>query len=128
MAKVKSGRAKAGPFDVEIGKRIRLRRLEKKMSQTELADKVGVTYQQIQKYEGGQHRPGTDRLIQISKAIEVPLSFFIEATDHRRKVEGLLIVDPAWGLRLVRAYTQIKERKIRQQIVLLVEDVAHQKV
>jgi len=126
MAKGKLGRAKPGQLDVEIGKRIRLRRLERNMSLADLAKQVDVTFQQIQKYENGQNRPGTDRLIQISKALDVPLSFFIEVTDHRRKVEDLLIVDPVWGLRLMRAYTQIKDRKIRRQIVLLAERVAHQ--
>lgn len=123
MKKVK-GRSKAGQFDVEIGKRIRLRRLETKMSQTELAEKVGVTFQQIQKYEGGQNRPGTDRLIQISRALAVPLSFFIEVQDQRRKVEDLLFIDPVWGVRLMRAYARIKNRQIRKQIVFFVEDIA----
>lgn len=123
MKKVK-GRSKAGQFDVEIGQRIRLRRLESKMSQTELAEKVGVTFQQIQKYEGGQNRPGTDRLIQISKALAVPLSFFIEVLDQRRKVEDLLFIDPVWGVRLMRAYARIKNRQIRKQIVFFVEDIA----
>ncbi len=123
MAKVK-GRTSAGQFDIEIGKRIRLRRLEKKMSQTELANKVGVTFQQVQKYEKGINRLATDRLIQISRALDVPLSFFIELTDGRRKVEDLLVVDPAWGVRLMRAYARIKDRKIRQHIVFLVEGVA----
>lgn len=123
MKKVK-GRSKAGQFDVEIGKRIRLRRLESKMSQTELAEKVGVTFQQIQKYEGGQNRPGTDRLIQISRALAVPLSFFIEVLDQRRKVEDLLFIDPVWGVRLMRAYARIKNRQIRKQIVFFVEGIA----
>jgi transcriptional regulator with XRE-family HTH domain len=126
MAKAKLGRARAGRFDIEVGKRIRLRRIERKMSQTELAKKVSVTFQQIQKYEKGINRPGTDRLIQISRALDVPLSFFIEADDHRRKVEGLLVVDPSWGIRLMRAYARIEDRKIRRQIVLLVESVADQ--
>jgi transcriptional regulator with XRE-family HTH domain len=125
MAKTKKiGRARPGKFDIEIGKRIRLRRIERKMSLSELGEKLDVTFQQIQKYEKGMNRPGTDRLIQISKALDVPLSFFIEASDDRRKVEELLFVDPAWGLRLIRAYARIKDRKMRRQIVLLLEGVA----
>lgn len=122
MKKVK-GRSKPGQFDIEIGKRIRLRRIESKMSQTELADKIGVTFQQVQKYEGGQNRPGTDRLIQISKALAVPLSFFIEVLGQRGKVEELLFIDPVWGVRLMRAYARIKNPRIRKQIVFFVESV-----
>jgi predicted transcriptional regulator len=75
MAKFKLGRSRPGQFDVGIGKRIRLRRIERKMSLAELANKLDVTFQQIHKYEIGQNRPGIDRLIQISRALDVPLPF-----------------------------------------------------
>src|SRR5690348_6824980 len=62
--------------DAEVGQRVRSRRLEQRLSQTELADRIGVTFQQVQKYEKGVNRIGAGRLQRISEALEVPISFF----------------------------------------------------
>src|SRR5258707_8795672 len=62
--------------DAEVGRRVRSRRLECRLSQTELADRIGVTFQQVQKYEKGVNRIGAGRLPRISEALEVPISFF----------------------------------------------------
>src|ERR1700710_1028399 len=62
--------------DAEVGRRVRSRRLECRLSQTELADGIGVTFQQVQKYEKGVNRIGAGRLQRISEALEVPISFF----------------------------------------------------
>ena len=62
--------------DAEVGRRVRSRRLECRLSQTELADRIGVTFQQVQKYEKGVNRIGAGRLQRISEALEVPISFF----------------------------------------------------
>jgi transcriptional regulator with XRE-family HTH domain len=62
--------------DAEVGRRVRARRLECRLSQTELADRIGVTFQQVQKYEKGVNRIGAGRLQRISEALEVPISFF----------------------------------------------------
>ena len=66
--------------DAEVGRRVRSRRLECRLSQTELADRIGVTFQQVQKYEKGVNRIGAGRLQRISEALEVPISFFFGAT------------------------------------------------
>ena len=66
----------AGKPDIEIGRRIRLRRVEIKISQSELADKLGVSFQQVQKYEKGVNRVGAARLQKIAAALDVPLTFF----------------------------------------------------
>src|SRR5919198_5422244 len=65
--------------DAEVGRRVRSRRLECRLSQTELAERIGVTFQQVQKYEKGVNRIGAGRLQRISEALEVPISFFFGA-------------------------------------------------
>src|SRR5437868_15248033 len=67
--------------DVEVGQRIRARRMAKGMSQTELGDLLGVTFQQVQKYEKGVNRVGAGRLVRVAEALDVPVSFFFGATD-----------------------------------------------
>ena len=74
----------AGKPDIELGKRIRLRRVEQKISQAELGDKLGVSFQQVQKYEKGVNRVGAARLQQIATALDVPVTFFYDAATARR--------------------------------------------
>ena len=66
--------------DAEVGRRVRSRRLECRLSQTELADRIGVTFQQVQKYEKGVNRIGAGRLQQIAEIFEVPVSAFFAVT------------------------------------------------
>jgi transcriptional regulator with XRE-family HTH domain len=80
----------AGKPDIELGKRIRLRRVEQKISQAELGDKLGVSFQQVQKYEKGVNRVGAARLQQIATALDVPVTFFYDGDDKAREVESLL--------------------------------------
>src|SRR5690242_21905721 len=68
--------------DAEVGRRVRSRRLECRLSQTELAERIGVTFQQVQKYEKGVNRIGAGRLQRISEALEVPITFFFDAAPH----------------------------------------------
>jgi transcriptional regulator with XRE-family HTH domain len=75
----KSGvRGRADSRNVEIGRRVRSRRLECRLSQTELADRIGVTFLQVQKYEKGVIRIGAGRLQRISEALEIPITFFFD--------------------------------------------------
>src|SRR5665811_2010428 len=77
--KKKSDNARSsGKYDVELGKRIRLRRVELKISQSELADQLGVSFQQVQKYEKGVNRVGASRLQQVATALDVPVTFFFD--------------------------------------------------
>ena len=71
--------------DAEVGRRVRSRRLECRLSQTELAERIGVTFQQVQKYEKGVNRIGAGRLQRISEALEVPISFFFGGAGRRRR-------------------------------------------
>jgi transcriptional regulator with XRE-family HTH domain len=121
----------SGKYDLELGKRIRLRRVEIDISQSGLADKLGVTFQQVQKYEKGVNRVGASRLQQIATALDVPVTFFFDddglgkrASDGKREVESLLFVDSAFSLRLLRAYASMKNQTVQRQFVSLIESIA----
>ena len=121
----------AGEYDLELGKRIRLRRVELGISQSDLADKLGVSFQQVQKYEKGINRVGAARLQQVATALDVPVTFFFDnddlgkrASDGKREVESLLFVDSAFSLRLLRAYAAVKNQAVQRQFVSLIESIA----
>jgi len=111
--------------DVELGKRIRLRRVEMHISQQELGDKLGVSFQQVQKYEKGVNRVVASRLQQIASALDVPVTFFYDDNGKgRTEVESLLFLDSGFSLRLLRAYAAIKDQAIQRRLVSLMETIA----
>lgn len=110
--------------DKELGKRIRLRRLEMKMSQEELGKQLGVSFQQIQKYERGKNRVGASRLVNIAKALDVSPSFFYAGDKDNREVESLLFMDSSFSLRLLRSYAKVKDQNVQRSFVNLMEAVA----
>ena len=121
----------SGKHDIELGRRIRLRRVEIDISQSALADKVGVTFQQVQKYEKGVNRVGASRLQQIATALDVPVTFFFDdadagkrAIENKREVESLLFLDSSFSLRLLRAYSAVKNQAVQRQFVTLIESIA----
>jgi transcriptional regulator with XRE-family HTH domain len=116
----------AGKPDIELGKRIRLRRIEQKISQADLGEKLGVSFQQIQKYEKGVNRVGAARLQQIASVLSVPVTFFYDGDGDKtnREVESLLFLDSAFSLRLLRAYSRIKDQAVQRQLVALMESIA----
>jgi transcriptional regulator with XRE-family HTH domain len=114
----------AGPADIDLGKRIRLRRVELGVSQEELAKKLDVSFQQVQKYEKGVNRVGASRLQQISTALFVPVDFFYSGDGKNREVESLLFLDSSFSLRLLRAYDSVKNKKVQRQFVALMETIA----
>jgi transcriptional regulator with XRE-family HTH domain len=111
-------------YDIELGQRIRLRRVELDISQTALADKLGVSFQQVQKYEKGVNRVGAARLQKIATALDVPVAFFFEGDGASREVDSLLFVDSAFSLRLLRAYASMKNQAVQRQFVSLIESIA----
>ena len=128
---VNKNQRSAGKPDVELGKRIRLRRVEQHISQSELADELGVSFQQVQKYEKGVNRVGASRLQQIATALDAPVTFFYDddglgkrASDGKREVESLLFLDSSFSLRLLRAYASVKNQKVQRQFVSLIESIA----
>lgn len=102
--------------DVHVGKRIRHRRWMIGMTQQQLADKVGIKFQQIQKYETGMNRVSASRLWDIAHAVDVPVSFFFEGLHEGampQMVEGDIFADKE-ALQLVRAYYAMPEAQRRQ--------------
>lgn len=102
--------------DLHVGKRIRHRRWMIGMTQQQLAEKVGIKFQQIQKYETGMNRVSASRLWDIAQAVDVPVSFFFEGLQEvrtRDEVEGDILADKE-ALQLVRAYYAMPEAQRRQ--------------
>jgi len=110
MARAKSpGPKSPEPKDFEIGRLIRARRLLCRLSQTELANTLGVTFQQVQKYEKGVNRVAAGRLVKIADTLDIPVSFFFEGATGLKGVaaninESLGLIRTAGALRLVRAF------------------------
>lgn len=121
-------------IDIHVGSRVRMRRLMLDMSQTNLADAIGITFQQVQKYEKGTNRISASRLQHISTILQVPVPFFFEGAPlmpGQHKGNGAA-PSPAYvteflasndGLALTKAFMRIKKRDLRRRIVALVEEI-----
>ena len=118
---------RADQVDVRVGKRVRSYRLSKGMSQTTLGEKVGVTFQQIQKYESGANRIGSGRLKRISTVLGLPIValFGEDESSGDRAVDTVLteVLSQPDATRLMRAFDAIKDRKQRRALVLLAESM-----
>jgi transcriptional regulator with XRE-family HTH domain len=123
------------PIDKHVGARVRMRRMMLGMSQEKLGDSLGLTFQQVQKYEKGTNRIGASRLQQISNILQVPVSFFFDgAPSQGQEGKGLSEApSPAYvsdflatsdGLALTKAFMRIKNSKLRRRVVDLVEEIA----
>ena len=124
------------PVDKHVGSRVRMRRMMLSMSQEKLGDALGLTFQQVQKYEKGTNRIGASRLQQIAHILQVPVSFFFEGAPHVGGHHGGGMSEapsPAYvsdflatsdGLSLTKAFMRIKNSKLRRRIVDLVEQIA----
>jgi transcriptional regulator with XRE-family HTH domain len=116
----------AAPADETLGKKIRLRRVEQGMSQQELGEVLGVSFQQVQKYEKGVNRVGAARLQTIATALGVPVTYFYDGDKGTREVESLLFLDSNFSLRLLKAYNSVKNQAVQRQFVALMETVAQE--
>jgi len=124
---------KPNPVDTHVGSRVRLRRMLLGMSQERLGDSMGLTFQQVQKYEKGVNRIGASRLFQISKILDVPIQFFFEEAPNLgngKQPQGMAepeseafileFLNSREGLELNRAFVKIGDAKVRKTIVDLV--------
>jgi transcriptional regulator with XRE-family HTH domain len=114
------------PLDIEVGQRVRTFRLQKGLSQQKLGDRLGLTFQQVQKYEKGTNRIGAGRLQRIADILGIPVADFF--TSRRQggaaPAEVFKLLGTAAALRLVRAYARINDPKLQQAITRLVESIA----
>ena len=140
---------RASPVDAHVGTRIRLRRTLMGMSQERLGESLGLTFQQVQKYERGVNRVGASRLFDLSRVLDVPISFFFDdmpgpmagmppagATGGSRRVYGFADAQDSFGgigdeqlnrretLELVRAYYKITDPSVRKRVFDLIKSMA----
>ncbi|MDJ0512262.1 MAG: helix-turn-helix domain-containing protein [Methyloceanibacter sp.] len=131
---------KPNPIDAHVGSRVRLRRMLLGMSQERLGDSMGLTFQQVQKYEKGANRIGASRLYHISKILDVPVGFFFEdapGIDDNPSMPGLSepesetfileFLNTREGLELNRAFTKISSARVRKSVVDLVRAIGDPK-
>ncbi|MEX0853728.1 MAG: helix-turn-helix transcriptional regulator [Bauldia sp.] len=123
------------PIDIHVGSRVRLRRMMLGMSQEKLGEHLGITFQQIQKYEKGTNRIGASRLQHIARVLSMPISFFFEdAPGAPAPTPGMAeppttnyVVDflsSSEGIQLNKAFVRIKDAKLRRRVIDLVRAIA----
>ena len=136
-----AGRPRIGkphPIDVHVGSRVRLRRTLLGMSQEKLGDAIGLTFQQVQKYERGANRIGASRLYDLSRVLDVPVSFFFDdapiGESEPPPITGVeedtvpIELDPMAKretLELVRAYYRVIDPSVRKRLFELTKSLAH---
>jgi transcriptional regulator with XRE-family HTH domain len=123
------------PVDVHVGRRVRLRRRELGVSQAWLADRLGLTFQQVQKYERGSNRISASKLYQIASVLEVPITYFFEGLDDPATPKGRqyahaftgvveeLLAEPN-GPQLAEAFLSIRRRSIRKGLAELAQAIS----
>ena len=123
------------PIDQHVGSRVRMRRMMLAMGQQALGAALGLTFQQVQKYEKGTNRIGASRLQQLSQILQVPVAFFFEGAPnalapHDSSGSELSMaqiddfVSDSDGLRLIGAFMRIDNVALRRRIVMLVQEIA----
>ena len=125
----------ANPIDIQVGNRVRIRRMLIGMSQERLGDLLGLTFQQVQKYEKGVNRIGAGRLFEVSRILNVPVDFFYEGVAAQgapgmSEPEGappvMEFVSSGEGLQLSIAFMKIKDAKVRKRVLDLVKSLAEE--
>jgi transcriptional regulator with XRE-family HTH domain len=122
------------PIDRHVGGRVRMRRLIVRMSQDKLGEALGITFQQVQKYEKGTNRIGASRLQQTANVLGVPIEFFFEGVSHMT-THGVVGSDAApgyvadflstsEGVQLTRAFVRITDPNVRRRLISLVKAMA----
>jgi transcriptional regulator with XRE-family HTH domain len=123
----------ANPIDVQVGNRVRIRRMLIGMSQERLGDLLGLTFQQVQKYEKGVNRIGAGRLFEVSRILNVPVDFFYEgvnatptSANEQESAPVMEFVSSGEGLQLSLAFMKIKDAKVRKRVLDLVKSLAEE--
>jgi len=117
---------KPDPLDAMVGAKIRVLRLSRGLSQSDLADQIGVTFQQVQKYEKGANRVGASRLSQIANVLGISVGELFEQSRQRPGAASSplkLLVEPG-AVRVLEAYVQTTDPRLRRAIVNLIEGIA----
>ncbi|RZO68245.1 MAG: XRE family transcriptional regulator [Parvularculaceae bacterium] len=129
---------KPHPIDIHVGARVRMRRTMLGMSQDKLGDSLGLTFQQIQKYEKGVNRIGASRLFEIAKVLEIPIQFLFEDFDSFTNTpygfaenapdsDSSMLMDflsSPEGIQLCRHFAQIEDPRVRRRVIDLVKTLS----
>jgi transcriptional regulator with XRE-family HTH domain len=125
---------KPDSIDIHVGGRVRMRRITINMSQVELGRKLGVTFQQIQKYERGVNRMGASRLYRTAQILDVPVSSFFEDLPGSKRFGDSALPDylvdlmsTSLGQRLIKALGRVPDTELRTGLVKLIEGIADQR-
>jgi transcriptional regulator with XRE-family HTH domain len=128
----------ANPIDAQVGNRVRIRRMLIGMSQERLGDLLGLTFQQVQKYEKGVNRIGAGRLFEMARILGVPIDFFYEGVESGEGRPGFAepegappvmeFVSSGEGLQLSLAFMKIKDPKVRKRVLDLVKSLAEEEI
>jgi len=123
---------KANPIDGQVGNRVRIRRMLIGMSQEKLGDLLGLTFQQVQKYEKGINRIGAGRLFEIARILDVPIDFFYDGVGTTSDGVGearapvMEFVSSTEGLQLSLAFMKIRDPKVRKRVLDLVKSLSEE--
>ena len=128
-AAAKQSRAQANAVDTHVGQRIRDKRNERGMSQTEVANALGVTFQQVQKYERGTNRVGASRLFDLSRILSVPVQYFFEGlknqlTPMEEEDDNVIHLMKPDTVELVEAYYKVENPQVRRQILSTIRSIS----
>ncbi|MBV8753337.1 MAG: helix-turn-helix transcriptional regulator [Hyphomicrobiales bacterium] len=115
---------KPSPIDVAVGRNVRIWRMARSMSQAQLASRLGVTFQQVQKYEVGANRIGTGRLAKAASILGIPIQTLFEGIDTDPSRSQLALIASERAFRLARAFAAIENSTLRLTLVYLVEKIA----
>jgi transcriptional regulator with XRE-family HTH domain len=122
MPKAKRDPRRPSLVDAAVGRNVRFWRLSRGLSQARLANRLGITFQQVQKYETGGNRIGTGRLVKIAAILRVPISTLFQGADDDEAL--LALISDSRSFRLAHAFAAIKHNRFRVSLVELVESVA----
>lgn len=128
------------PVDVHVGKRLRLKRTIMGLSQESIGKAIGVTFQQIQKYERGINRMGASRLYDFAKTLNIPVSYFFEGFDDELTIDSAVYgmaegkapafeheqVSSRETMDIMRAYYKIRNPSVRKRIIELIKAVSEE--
>ena len=125
----KRSRARANTVDTHVGQRIRDKRNERGMSQTEVANALGVTFQQVQKYERGTNRVGASRLFDLSRILSVPIQYFFaglnnQSTPIEKEDDNVIHLMKPDTVELVEAYYKVENLQVRRQILSTIRSIS----
>ena len=113
------------PVDIHVGERLRMARMFKNVSQTDLGDHLGITFQQVQKYENGSNRLSSSKLYESAQYLGVPISFFFEGieVDTKRKSRDDEKWKPSDGIKFVMAFAAVESETLQNKVSKLLSSI-----